>query len=125
MADHKSPSKKTWPETAEYIQKEGEILIPNSYWSKIVMITAKELKKIENPGIRKETKLTKKMMLDYPAQFVNLFAIGNRILVEPYGFGIKILPEKLKEGCIEVYSHDASKIKIGKTQKNISMQNYG
>ena len=55
-------------------------------------------------------------MLKQPAQFVNLFTIGNKYLVEPYGFGAKMLSEKLREGYIEVYNHDASKIKLGDKQ---------
>ncbi len=116
VADHKSPVGVTAPQTYEWLHKEGEIPIPNSYWSMIATLTDEEIEKIENPDIRKETEQARGLMLEYPVQFVNLMAMGNKILIEPYGFGCKILQDKLKGGNIEVYDHDVSKIKIGESQ---------
>ena len=46
VVDHKSYGKKTWFETSEYIQKEGEILIPNSFWSVVATMSKEDLEKI-------------------------------------------------------------------------------
>jgi len=117
IADHKALANKAWGQTAEFIYIEGLMLIPNTYWSKVATLTEEELEQIENPDIREETRKAQKLMLEYPAQFVNLIAIGNKILVEPYGFGVKVLDVPLKQGHIEVYNHDVSKIKIGEPQE--------
>ncbi len=117
VADHKAPVGMTWPETAEWHQREGEILIPNSYWSRIATLSREELEAIENPDVRKETEQAQRLMLEYPAQFVNLMIIGNRTLIEPYGLGVRTLSQKLRTGDIEVYDHDASKIVLGQHQE--------
>jgi len=43
--------------------------------------------------------------------------IGNKVLIETHGFGVKVLAEPLRKGHIEVYDHDVSKIKLGSPQE--------
>lgn len=116
VANHKAPVGMTWGKTAEWHQSEGEILIPNSYWSRVAMLTKEELEAIENPDVRNETAQAQELMLKYPAQFVNLMVIGNKTLIEPHGLGVRVLDQKLKTDDIGHYDHDVSKIILGKPQ---------
>ncbi len=117
VTDHKAPANMEPAKTHEWLYRDGTIPIPNTYWSMVATLGKEELERIENPGIREETRNAQQLMLEYPAQFVGLMAIGNRILIEPYGFGVKVLEEPLKPGHIEIYDHDISKIKLGKSQE--------
>lgn len=116
VADHKAPADMTWDKTAEWHQREGEILIPNSYRSRVGTMTKEELASIENPDVRRETEQAQELMLTYPAQFVNLMVIGNKTLIEPFGLGVRVLDQRLESGGIEHYDHDASKIILGNPQ---------
>lgn len=117
VADHKVPSGKTWAETADWAYRDGAPLIPNSYWSMVATLTDEDLMRIENPDIRRETQVAQSLMLEIPGQFVDLMAIGNRILIEQRGFGVKVLPHRLKRGDIKVYDHDVNKIVLGEPQE--------
>ena len=119
VADHKTPAGKPSPETQELLYRDGTAPIPNTYWSMVATMTNDELNGIKNPDIREETRKAQEFMLARPAQFVGLMTVGNRILVEPYVNGVpavRVLPEKLKVGHIEVYDHDVSKIIVGSPQ---------
>ena len=118
VADHKAPSGSPPIETYDWLYRDGTRAIPNTYWSMVTTLSDDDLNKIENPDIREETRKAQRLMLAHPAQFVGLMTIGNRLLIEPDGFGWKVLPEneKLRAGPIEVYDHDVSKIIIGQPQ---------
>ncbi len=116
VADHKSPAGKPSPETQEWLYRDGTAPIPNTYWSQLATLTDEGLNAIENSDVREETRKAQELMLAYPAQFVGLMTIGNKILIEPHGFGVKVLPEKLRAGPIEVYDHDVNNIIVGQPQ---------
>lgn len=117
VADHKAPANMEPAKTHEWLYRDGTIPIPNTYWSMVATLSKEELEGIKNPYIREETRKAQQLMLEYPAQFVGLMAIGNKILIEPYGFGVKVLEKPLKTGHIEIYDHDISKINLGEPQK--------
>src|SRR3989339_217871 len=77
VADHKAPAERNVAETYEWLYKDGTIPIPNTHWSRVGTLSKEELEKIQNPDIREETRKAQQLMLEYPAQFVGLMAIGN------------------------------------------------
>ncbi|MBI2970809.1 MAG: hypothetical protein HYY37_00140 [Candidatus Aenigmarchaeota archaeon] len=117
VADHRAPMGMTWPETAEWTYRDGAPLIPNSHWSRVATLTDDDLARIENPDVEDETRRAQSLMIGYPGQFVNLMTVGNRILIEPLGFGVKVLDERLQTGYIMVYDHDVSRIVLGEPQE--------
>jgi|GEM_PF-4197267 len=117
VPDHKAPTGKQAVEMWDWLYREGTPPIPNTQWSRVATMTKQELAAIENLDIREETCRAQELMLEYPAQLVGLIAIGNEILYEPTMNQIRFLQKPLRGGHIEVYDHDASRIRIGKPQE--------